>query len=224
MQMIVDHAAGFEEREHAHRADELEAASAQVAAERVGKSAARQALFLIRGIDHGAPVREAPDVRREAAEFPAHVEKAPGVIHDGAHFAFGVDHLGIGHDPSDCCLVVSGHLSVIEPAEIAREASALAQHQQPAQPAAHGFHQQMLEEDAVVMLRHTPLAIVIFFQQGIRCAPGAAPFRRLHSSHVSLPRSRSSPGKRRNRFSRLYITNASSEVTPYLNRLNGSRA
>jgi len=160
--VIVEHAAGLEKRLHDRRADEREAALAQVPAHRIGKRRRRRDLLAgrVAAIARTA-VDEGPQVGGERVVLALHGEKRLCVVHRRENLAAMPYDAGVVHRGLDRRRIQCGDGRRIEALEDSPVAVALAQDRRPTQARLRALERKQFEEHAVVANRYAPLTIVI---------------------------------------------------------------
>jgi hypothetical protein len=157
------------------RPHEGEAALLEVPGERIGFGrGGGHALSVPRAIDDGLPADEGPHVVVEAAELLLHGEEGLGVL-DGALDLQAVTHdAGIEKELFDLRGREARDLRRIEFREEAPVVLALGENGGPRQSGLGALEREEFEEDAVVVHRLAPFAIVVRDVLGAAQAPAAA--------------------------------------------------
>src|SRR5258708_4497122 len=187
--MVVHQPRGLHEGIADGRADEVEAAFLQILAHHVRfRSARRNSLPQPPGIHARFVTDKLPDVTVERAELLLHHEKCLGVSYRRSHLQPVADDPLIAQQLPRLSPVVARDFLGIEPVKRRSIVFALPQNRVPAKPGLCALQNQELEQHAVVMLRHTPFAVVLKNRE-IVARPCAANdlFRRcfhFHADHL----------------------------------------
>src|SRR5579859_4260527 len=174
--MIVHHTGSLHERIADGAAHEAETALLQVLAHCVGfRGTVRRLATPV--VDLRLAAHEGPDVLVEAAELLLHREESLG-IPDAALDLEAVTHdAGILEQPRHVLLGVASHLLRVEAMIGAAVVVALVQDGGPGEPRLGALQDQELEQQPLVVERHTPFLVVVsgVDRIGRRC-PGTTDF------------------------------------------------
>src|SRR6266702_2215244 len=167
-QVIVHHPHRLHMRINHRRADKREPPLLQVLAERVRLRRSRRNLpHRLPPVHPRPPVDEPPCIRVKAAELLLERQKRPRVPYRRLNLQPVADDPRIQRQLLNSLLRIARHFCRIEPAERPPVSLPLPQHDRPAQSRLRRFQHQEFEVPAVLVHRHTPLAIVILHHQRI---------------------------------------------------------
>ncbi len=127
---------------------------------------------------------EAPDVLREAAELPLHLEKPLGVVDRRMHLGSVADDPLVRQQPRDAARVEPRHLLDVEAGEGPPVARAPLEDRQPREPRLGALEHEMLEEVPVVARRHAPLLVVVGEVERVLADPVATLGILLHDASI----------------------------------------
>jgi len=155
------------------RADEAEAAAAEVAAERLGLRRRRRHLGRrAEGVAPRPTAGEAPEIAVERAVLGLYLQEAAGVADRRRDLGAVAHDAGVGEEALHVALAEAGDGSRIEAGEGPPVAITAFEDRPPGEPRLRPLQHQELEERAVVVDRHPPLAVVVGDHAGLGAGPG----------------------------------------------------
>src|SRR5690606_24215763 len=173
--VVVHHAGSLHEGVADGGSDEAEAPPLQLAAHCVRLRRLRwHVLQALPAVYLRAPVDEAPQERREAAELLLHRDRGARVVDRGLDLHAVADDAGVREELLDAAGRVARDPGDIEVVERLPVAVALPEDGDPGEPRLRTFQGEHLEEVAVVVRRDAPLLIVIGDVERIRPRPLAS--------------------------------------------------
>src|SRR5712692_3286734 len=161
-QMVVEQSNRLHVGVHDVRADETEAATFQVLADRVRyRRTGRHLLHALPAILQRTSVHEAPQIGVERAEFPPHFEEGPGVSDRRFDLEAVAHDAGIGHQSLHVAYSEARDLCSVEPGEGPAVVVAFVQDRRPGEARLGAFEDQEFEELPIVVDRDSPFVVVI---------------------------------------------------------------
>ena len=173
--MVVDHAGGLHEGVDDGGADKLEAPFFQGLAHGVGhRGGGGHLLECAEVIDLRLPLHKVPEKVTQGAALFAQRQIGAGIANGGSHFQPIADDARILKQGGHLAVVIAGNLLRVEAIEDLAIMLALAQYGNPAQPGLGTFQIQAFKQGLIIILRHSPLVIVVVLIERVIPAPGTA--------------------------------------------------
>src|SRR5467141_2645397 len=161
-QMVVDHSNRLHVGVHDGRADETEAATFQVLADRVRyRRTGRHLLHALPAILQRTSVHEAPQIGVERAEFPPHFEEGPRVSDRRFDLEAIAHDSRIGQQSLHVVRAEARDLCGVESRERLAVIVALVQYRRPRESRLCTLEDQELEESTIVVDRDSPFLVVV---------------------------------------------------------------
>src|SRR5437899_4145411 len=190
--VVVDQPSSLHERVTDGRADEIEAALLQILAHRVRfRSARRNSLPQPPGVHSRFATDKLPDIAIERAELLLYRQKCLGVLYGRSYLQPVADDPLIAQQSLRLSPVVARDYFWVEAVKSRAIVSRFRRIVSPAKPGLCALQKQQLEQHTIVVLRHTPFAVVIENRELV-ARPGTADdglFRCLYFHVDYLPAS-----------------------------------
>ena len=161
-EMIVDHAGRLHERVADRGADELEPPTFQILAHRIRlRRPGRHILRRLASVVPRLPAREAPQMRIEAAELRDDIGERLRILDRRIDLEPIADDAGIREQAGPFLRSILRDFRRVEVVQRLPVVVSFLEDGLPAQTRLGAFEDEELEQDAIVMHRHAPLAVVV---------------------------------------------------------------
>jgi hypothetical protein len=123
------------------------------------------------GVLDSLPTREPPDIAVKTAIFRLDRKKRAGIADSSFNLEPVANNAWIGEQLINFARIIRSNFAWIKGIERLTVVGTLSQYGQPAQAGLSSFQHEKFEEPAIIMQRHTPLAIMVSEVKGIGCGP-----------------------------------------------------